>query len=194
MNWKAILAIVAAAGVALAVGLWVGSCQGSSRFLEKDAKRAAEVVQLREAQAKDRAKAATMTEEIRGKDKTISGLRSEVAASKGVSASLRRKLRNRPAQAGCDDCEALVKRLDLTIALQDDIVFAQADALEICEQRDIVRLDEIEKCRKVDELQTERLSDWKKQTRRGRVKTAFLVIGASAATGAGGYLIGRAQR
>jgi len=194
VNWKAILAIVAAAGIALVVGVWVGSCQGSSRFLEKDAKREAEVIRLRESQAKDRVKAATMSEELRGKDKTIDGLRSDVAASKGVSASLRRKLRTRPVQPACRDCEELVKKLDLTIAIQDNMAFEQADALSLCQQRDIVRLGELEKCRQVDELQSERISDWKKQTRRGRVKAAFLAIGVGLGAGAAGYGVGRATQ
>jgi len=194
MNWKSILAIIAAVGLALAAGVWFGSCQGQSRFLEKDAKRAAEVIQLREAQAQDRARAATMSEGLRSRDKTIGDLRSKVAAAKSASDALRRNVRKRPAKAGCEDCEELVKKLDLTIALQDQMAFAQADALTLCEQRDIVRLDELEKCRQVDELQTERLSDWKKQTRKGRVKTAFLAIGVGVASGAAGYGVGRATQ
>jgi len=194
MNWKAILAIVLLVGLGAGAGVWVGSCQGTSRFVERDAKRAAEVIQLREAQAQDRARAATMSEELRGKDQTIATLRSDVAASKSASDALRRQVRKRPVQAGCEDCEKLVKKLDLTIALQDQMAFAQADALTLCEQRDIVRLDELEKCKQVDDLQSERLSDWKKQTRRGRVKTAFLVIGTNLATGAAGYAIGRATQ
>ena len=194
MTWKGILAIVAAAGIALGVGVWVGSCQGQSRFLEKDAKREAEVIRLREFQAQDRARAATMTEELRTQDKTIGSLRDQVAASKSRIDALRKQVRKRPAKAGCEDCEELVNDLDLTIALQDDLIFEQAGALTTCKQRDLVRLDEIEKCRRVDELQSERLSDWKKQTRRGRVKTAFLAIGVGLAAGAAGYGVGRATQ
>lgn len=194
MNWKGIVAIVLLVGLGIGAGVWVGSCQGNSRFLEKDAKRAAEVIQLREAQAQDRARAATMSEELQGKDKTIAGLRSDVAASKSTTDALRRKVRNRPVQAGCEDCEALVKKLDLTITLQDKMAFEQADALKLCEDRDIVRLGELEKCKQVDDLQSERLSDWKKQTRRGRVKTAFLAIGVGLGSGAIGYGVGRATQ
>ena len=192
MNWKSVLAIVAAAGLALVAGVWVGNCKGSDRFIQRDAEREVEVMILRKAQEEDRARAATMTEELQARDKTIDGLRGDVAASKGQIDALRRKVRTRPVQAGCEDCEELVTRLDLTVADLDDLVFEQDTALQVCKRRDAVRLDELEKCRQVDELQTERLSDWKKQTKRGRVKAAFLAIGVGLGAGAAGYGIGRA--
>ena len=195
VNWKTILAILVAAGAALGVGVWVGSCQGTSRFLERDAEAAALVISLRREADSHRAEATRRAVELARALKTIEGSRKDLEASKGQLEALRRQVRNRPINAAeCQDCEVLVKKLDLTLLLADKTIFEQQGALELCERREVERLAADEKCRKVDEVQSERLSDWKKRTRRGRVKTAFLGIGVGVVAGAAGYGIGAATR
>ena len=139
MTWKAILAIVAAAGIALVVGVWVGSCQGNQRFLEKDAARAAQNALLLEKAAQSGEEAAAATAKSQQAEASMNLALEAKAALEERLDVLRGKVRKRPTPVSTGELRARLDELgSLNVLLEDDLeltdsaLFACTDALGSC--------------------------------------------------------------
>ena len=81
----------------------------------------------------------------------------------------------------------LVKKLDDELVLSDQTIFACNDALGSCHAQVGSLTMQVEAISEAKNLESKRVETWQQQTRKGRVKTAFLAIGSAAAGGLIGY-------
>jgi len=193
MNWKGWLAIV----TVLLVGFLVVSFTSRQRWVKRDVERQLQIAQL---QAEADRWSAVATEESRRKDAAMASAAVHAAARAQSDAELRamrKKWKNRPvvktapelvaqlaqADAYIAKLESDLSRADLTIiSLNDALIASDAEAMALRSQ-----VDANEKAWLIERDRTE---SWQQQTKRGRVKTAFLTIGAAAGGGLAGYGIG----
>lgn len=201
MNWKAIVAIVLLSGLALGIGVWVGSRQTTEAVLRRDAERVVEIARLHAIRDEQGAKAAALTAELETAYQAVEAARDATERARKDAKAARRQRDARVAPKTLEECkgelgkcDATVAKLDLTVAGLDDTVFAQDTALKLCERREIERLGQVENCTKAGVIQEKRVQTWQQQTKRGRVKTAFFGIGMGLLGGGIGYGVGRATQ
>lgn len=189
MNWKT--ATVLALIVILLFAAW--SIFNQRKWIAKDVEMQVQIAEL--LQEADEA-SVQATEAGKRADEAEDRMREALERKAALEAELeglRGKVRKRlvvtpgscPGQL--EDCDRLVEKLDQTLVLADQAIFACDDALGSCRAQVASLGTEIEKMRQAEKLQAERVETWQQQTRKGRVKTAFLAIGSAAAGGLIGY-------
>ena len=204
MNWRGWLAIVAVILVVFVALTYVNR----QRWVARDVERQMQIERLQqeaEQHGKDaQAAARTVADAKRAAQSTYQSLQEKEAELDALRDKV--GLRLRPAKASPQDTTAEEFRSQL--AESDELIFALEGSLSLAHQTiDSLHLalDAAEDQSTALELQVaaneeawllerERSDTWQQQTKRGRVKTAFLAIGATAAGGLAGYGIGAATQ
>jgi len=204
MNWRGWLAIVAV----LLVGFAVLTYVNRQRWVARDVERQMQIAQLQQEAEQHGKDAQAAARKVADAKRAAQGTYRELQEAKAELDALRDKvgLRLRPAKAVPQKAETAELRSQLTEA--DELIFALEGSLALAHQTiDLLHLaldaaavqstaleSQVAANEEAWLLERERSDTWQQATRRGRVKTAFLAIGATAAGGLAGYGIGTATQ
>ena len=115
--------------------------------------------------------------------------------------ALRRKVRDRTeshdvqsARNQLDEADELIFTLEESLGLANKTIDLLYLALDVAEEQIGYQDQHIAVLEKAWQVEHKRSEMWQQQPRRGKVKTAFLTIGATAAGGLAGYGIGAATQ
>lgn len=93
-----------------------------------------------------------------------------------------------------DEADELIFALEESLGLANKTIDLLYLALDVAEEQIGYQDQHIAVLEKAWQVEHKRSEMWQQQTRRGKVKTAFLTIGATAAGGLAGYGIGAATQ
>ena len=202
MSWKGWLAIVAVILVVFVALTYVNR----QRWVARDVERQMQIERLQqeaEQHGKDaQAAARKVADAKRAAQSTYQSLQEKEAELDALRDKV--GLRLRPAKRERQDAEALAAQLveadELIFALEGSLSLAHQTidslhlALDAAEDQSTALELQVAANEEAWLLERERSDTWQQQTKRGRVKTAFLAIGATAAGGLAGYGIGAATQ
>jgi hypothetical protein len=197
VGWKEWIAIV---GVLL-VGLMVFMYMNRQQWVKRDVERQLQIAELqREADVH----AAAAANERQRKEAAMASAAMHAAARAESDAELegmRKRWKSRPVsqdvaelQAQIEQADALIAKLDVDLARADKTIFALNEALVASDAEAISLQSQAAANEQAWKIEHERTESWQQQTKRGRVKTAFLTIGVAVGGGLAGYGIGTATQ
>ena len=197
MTWKAWAAIVAALLIAFLVFTYVTRQQ----WVKRDVERLMQIERLQEEAEQHGKDAEAAKREVADAQRAAADSYDALVAAESDIDALRVKVRHRPRSTSSQELSAQLAEADtLIVALEDSLTLAhqpietlymalsaagrQASALEL----------QVVANEQAWLLERKRSETWLQQTKRGKVKTAFLAIGSAAAGGFAGYGVGVATQ
>jgi hypothetical protein len=193
MDWRGWISIV----VVLLVGFVALTYINRQRWVSRDVERQIRIAELR---AESDRHSVIAAEERQRKDAAMASAAMHAAARAEAEAELeemRKRWRNRPVsndiavlRGQIKLADALITKLDADITLANKTILALNEALVASNAETDALSSQVAVNEQAWQLERERTETWQQQTKRGRVKTAFLTIGAATAGGLAGYGIG----
>ena len=197
MSWKGWLAIVAV----LLVGFAVLTYVNRQRWVEKDVQRQMQIAALLEEAEQHGQKADTAARKLAATKASAALAHGALQEAESKLDALRRKVRDRAesydvqiARDQIAEADELIFALEESLGLANKTIDLLYLALDVAEEQIGYQDQHIAVLEKAWQIEHKRSEMWQQQTKRGRVKTAFLAIGATAAGGLAGYGIGAATQ
>ena len=193
MNWKFWLSIVAV----LLVGFVAFTVVNRQQWVRRDVERQMEIAQL---QVEADRWAGVAVEESMRKNEALASAAVHAAARAASDAKLRamrKRWKNRPVVETAPElveqlvqADELIFLLEADLGLADKTIILLNDALVASDAEAMALRSQVDANEQAWLIERDRTESWQQQTKRGKVNTAFLTIGAVAGGGLAGYGIG----
>ena len=197
MNWKWWAAIIWLLLIAFVTFTYIRKQQ----WVKKDVERQMQIAALLEEAEQHGQKADTAARKLAATKASAALAHGALQEAESKLDALRRKVRNRTesydvqsAHNQLDEADELIFALEESLGLANKTIDLLYLALDVAEEQIGYQDQHIAVLEKAWQVEHKRSEMWQQQTRRGKVKTAFLTIGATAAGGLAGYGIGAATQ
>ena len=197
MDWKGWLSIVAVLLVGFAVLMYVNRQQ----WVKRDVERQMQIAQL-QVEAERQSGIADVERKRKEEAKAAAAEHAaERAKAEAELDEMRERWKNRPTVTTAPElvaqliqADALIVRLELDMSRANKTIVSLTAALIAGDAEASALSNQVAANERAWQIERDRSDTWQQQTKRGRVKTAFLTIGVAAGGGLAGYGIGAATQ